>query len=88
MSKNVKQCSSSFYCDKYGDPYRIEIDLIDETGAENIFYDSCGEPEDNDYGRDHNDVLNVPALLQKFYQMGRNDEVILFSETDLINENR
>ena len=88
MSKNVKQCESTIWCGKYGDPYRIIIDLMDENGTETVFADSCGEPEDNDYGRDHTDVLDVPTLLQKFYQMGRNDEVILFSETDIINENR
>ena len=88
MSKNVKQCSSSFYCDKYGDPYKIQIELMDENNYELIFSDCCGEPEDNDYGRDHAGVLDVPTLLQKFYQMGRNDEIILFSEKDLINENR
>lgn len=83
MSKNVKQCSSTFWCDEYGDPYRIMIELMDEDNTELIFSDCCGEPEDNSYGRDHSDILNVPALLQKFYQMGRNDEVILFSEVDI-----
>ena len=69
MSKNAKQCSSSFYCDKYGDPYKIQIELMDENNYELIFSDCCGEPEDNDYGRDHADVLDVPTLLQKFYQI-------------------
>lgn len=88
MSKNVKQCHSWIYCGKYNDPYKIHIELMDENNYELIFSDCCGEPEDNDYGRDHTDVLDVPTLLQKFYQMGRNGEVVLFSEQDLINENR
>ena len=88
MSKNVKQCSSAFWCDKNGDPYRVTIELMDENNTELIFSDRCEDPEDNSYGRDHAYILDVPALLQKFYQMGRNDEVILFSEVDLINENR
>lgn len=83
MSKNVKQCNSTFWCDKYGDPYRITIEVTDENNTEIIFSDYCGEPEDNSYGRDHTDILDVPTLLQKFYQMGRNDEAILFSEKDL-----
>lgn len=83
MSKNVKQCSSAFWCDKNGDPYRVTIELMDEDNTELIFSDRCGEPEDNSYGRDHAYILDVPTLLQKFYQMGRNDEVILFSEKDL-----
>ena len=83
MSKNVKQCSSAFWCDEYGNPYRIIIELTGENNTELIFSDCCGEPEDNSYRRDHAYILDVPALLQKFYQMGRNDEVILFSEKDI-----
>lgn len=88
MSKNVKKCSSAFWRDKNGNPYRVTIELMDEDNTELIFSDRCEEPEDNSYEKNHKYVLDVPALLQKFYQMGRNDEVILFSEVDLINENR
>lgn len=83
MSQNIKHCKANVWCDEYGDPYRVQIELTDENNCELIFSDCCGEPEDNSYGRDHADVLDVLTLLQKFYQMGRNDEFILFSEKDL-----
>lgn len=82
----MKECKSFFRCGQYDDVYGINIYLKDEKEEKEIFSDYCGEPEDNSYGRDHTDVLDVPTLLQKFYQMGRNGEVILFSEEDIPND--
>ena len=52
MSKNVKECSSTFWCDEYGNPYRIMIELTGENNTELIFLDCCGAQEDNSYGRE------------------------------------
>lgn len=81
----MKECKSYFHCGQYGDVSSINIYLKDENDEKEIFSDCCGEPEDNEYGRDHTDVLTVPELLERFYQMGRNGEVILFSEEDVPN---
>ena len=64
------------YFDKheYRDFYRME------SGGDVIFEVMDGEPEDSNLCRDFSDVLNLPLLLERVHEAGKNGEALEFEE--------
>lgn len=64
--------------------YRDAMEILQDD--KEIFRVSDGEPEDSNLSRDFNDCLNVPNLLEKFYNLGKDGVKVEFEheETDEI----
>ena len=58
--------------------YRDVVKISVEGGPTLEFFD--GEPEDNNMGRNFNDVYQIGELLNKVYQAGKLDEGFEFDE--------
>lgn len=63
--------------DEYGQGYAVKID------GENIFeyYNYTDSPEDSILERSHADVMSIPEMIEKIYNMGAEN-----GKTDIVHE--